>query len=385
MIRRAVRPQRFLFVAAAICGASAVPGWLVVRELGLQTGSGRIASADWHGYEMLFGYALAVVAGFLIGRVSRLVVTGLVGAWLFAQAAAVLAPFGALHAGASALFATGVAVLIVPKLFGGASKRQILQKRVFGPVVLLLCTVGAVAPFDAAARGKLLLVGLDLYVVLLVFMGGRMIAAAAAGQFYRRGERLDERVQPRLEGVLLACLLALAVCDLVSAPELVVGAAATSAAVLLLVRWLRWRLWTCLGAWNLAALGVGYLWLALGLAMRASRSLPFWVVPNDALHGLTTGALGSLTLLVMGRTRAMTSGVDPERSRVLLLAALLVDAAAVLRLLAGVRELGARPRLLVVSAVAWALAFATLTGFLAMLPKAQSRARRPESLARDGV
>jgi len=320
----------------------------------------RIASVEWHGYEMLFGYALAVVAGFLIGPVSRWSAAWLVVVWLVARGAALVAPYGPLHSLGSALFALSVAGLAAGKVFRGASK---LRNRVLAPVVLGLCSIGALAPFASLMRMRLFLVALDLYVVLLTFMGGRLIAAAAAGHFYRRGQNLEQRVQPRVESALLASLLLLAACDLMAAPELVCSSIALTAAILLTVRWSRWRLWTCLGWWNLSAMGAGYLWLALGLTLRATRSCSVWTQPAGALHGLTVGALGSLTLLVMGRTRAMTCGLDPERSIRLAAAAVLMNLAALLRLAAAVAG-EKRPVLLVAAASAWMLAFATLASQL---------------------
>lgn len=356
-----------MFALAAGAGALAVPVWVALRA-----GGGPSAPADWHGYEMLFGYALAVVAGFLIGPVPRWAVVLLATSWSAAQLAGALAPFGWLHAACSALFALTAAVLAAPKLFRGPSK---LANRVFGPVVILLCVDAAVAPFAPALRARLLVAGLDLFTVLLVFMGGRIIAAAAAGQYYRRGERLDTRVQPRIEGVALVLLLLLAWNDVLAGSDALGSALALAAAGVLTVRWLRWRLWTCRGAWNLLALGVAYLWLPLGLAIRASWTLPVWTRPFDALHGLTAGALGSLTLLVMGRTRLMASGRDPERSRVLAAAGLAVSAAASLRLLAGVRALGGRAPLLLAAGAAWGLAFLALGGLLARLPRGPARNR----------
>ncbi len=354
------RPQPLLFGAATLYAMLALPLWVLAREVQLRWAPARFVSGDWHGYEMLFGYAFAVVAGFLIGPIPRWTVAWLLLVWLVARAGALVAPFGPVHSTASALFGLSVASLASVKLFRGPSK---LRNRMLAPVVLGLSAIAAIAPFAGGMRMRLFVVALDLFVVLLAFMGGRLIAAAAAGHFYRRGQNLQQRVQPRLEGVLLAGLLLLAVCDLVAAPELVCSAVAVAAAVLLALRWSRWHLWTCLDWWNLAALGVGYLWLAIGLALRATRSLSVWILPVDALHALTVGALGSVTLLVMGRTRAMNRGFDPERSAPLAAGAALVNLAALLRLAAGVLH-EARLGLLLGAATLWTLAFATLAGFM---------------------
>lgn len=334
-----------------------VPAWLVARELA----PGRLGTGHWHAYELLFGYALAVVAGFLIPKTSRWARRWLLGVWLAARTAAVVAPFGAAHAGAAALFAISVAALAAPRLLRAPTT---LRNRWPGPLVVALCTTAAAAPVLPGQRSRLLLVGLDLYVMLLVFMGGRLIAGAAAGQHYRQGDNLVHRVQPRLEAAALLALLALTAGDLLSAPEAAQNAAAACAALLLLARWWRWRPLAYRRSYNLALLCVGYLWLPLGLAIRASRSLAIWTLPIDALHGLSAGALGSLTLLVMGRTQLMARGRDPERSLALLVAGLLVSAAAGVRLAAGVSALALRPVLLAAAAACWSGGFALLVAVL---------------------
>ena len=351
-----------MFLAAAVFGAAAVPAWLYLRQCGYTA-----ASADWHGHELLFGYVLAVVGGFLTGPVSRRAAVGLGVAWLVARVSALVEPFGTVHATATATFAVGLAGLSAPKLLRGPSQPR---NRVLGPVVVAILAMAVLTPFAQAHRTRLLLVVIDLYAILITFMGGRLIAAAAAGAYYRSGRQLDARVQPRLEATVFMVLLLLAVSDLVRAPALVTSAIAIVAAGLSLARWLRWRLWTCLGSWSLSALGAGYLWLAVGLGLRALRQHPLWVLPTDALHGLTIGAIGALTLLVMGRTQAMTTGVRPERSHRLLLIAIFVNAATGLRLMAGLTRCLPRTYLLQAAVVAWSSACLVLVWFLLSLPEA---------------
>jgi hypothetical protein len=109
-----------------------------------------------------------------------------------------------------------------------------------------------------------------LFAMLLLFMGGRIIAATVAGQFHRQGDRPVARVQPRIESALLAIMAAAAAASAVGPrpPFAAVAAASLIAAgVLAGVRILRWRLWALRGRPDLLCLAAGYAWLALGLIL----------------------------------------------------------------------------------------------------------------------
>jgi uncharacterized protein involved in response to NO len=57
---------RLLFPLAAVFALAAVPLWLGIRR-----SHPALLGAEWHGHEMLFGFAFAVIAGFLSTRPSR--------------------------------------------------------------------------------------------------------------------------------------------------------------------------------------------------------------------------------------------------------------------------------------------------------------------------
>jgi uncharacterized protein involved in response to NO len=74
---------RLLFPLATLNALVAVPLWLVLRSR-----HPAVIGATWHGHEMLFGFALAVIAGFLSTRPIRTVVWILAGTWFAARIAA---------------------------------------------------------------------------------------------------------------------------------------------------------------------------------------------------------------------------------------------------------------------------------------------------------
>jgi uncharacterized protein involved in response to NO len=103
-------------------------------------------------------------------------------------------------------------------------------------------------------------------------------------------------------------------------------------------------------------LHLGYGWLALGFVLLGASEFAAWLPPTAALHALTAGAIGTMTLAVMTRAslghtgRALTAG----RGTIAIYA--LVTVAALTRLLAPLGG-SAYLALLCLAGVAWSGAF----------------------------
>ena len=144
---------------------------------------------------------------------------------------------------------------------------------------------------------------------LMAFMGGRLLAPAIAGHLDKQGEELHARVQPRIEGAIIVALAFAALCAPIPALQVAAGAGAAAGGALIAVRLLRWRLWRCRGRVDLWCLGAGYAWLAAGLLLTGT-SLLMSSSPRGALHLVTVGALGTLTLSLVGAAvGALTVGL----------------------------------------------------------------------------
>ncbi|MEX0645386.1 MAG: NnrS family protein, partial [Parvularculaceae bacterium] len=79
------------------------------------------------------------------------------------------------------------------------------------------------------------------------------------------------------------------------------------------VRLARWRGWLAVAEPLVLILHVGYAWLPLGLVlMGAAKLAPDVVSPYAALHALTAGAMGTMTLAVM--TRASLGHTGREKT-----------------------------------------------------------------------
>lgn len=356
------------FPAAAALALVAVPLWLAALN-----GWIMVPARYWHAHEMLFGYTLMVLAGYLMGRASRRALALLLSVWLAARLAPFVSGEGSpLAATVDLAFALGVTAPAAWRFLRAAKK---VQNRVFAPLLMAIFACDAVYQLgaivgNAGLQFGALLNAVDLYASLLVLMGGRVLPAAIAGHYYRDGRVLEVRVQPALEKLAIMCLGAMFVLDLFHGARPFAGAFAIAAALITAVRAARWRLWTVLDQPHLWPLGLGYLWLVPGLALKGGAQI--WAVAalGGALHAITIGALGTLTLVMMARTRLQRSRRPLTRFDDVAGAALLLSGAAVLRLLSSVA--GAYFLLLLwTSGAMWVSAFGLLLRRLAITKAAR--------------
>lgn len=307
-----------------------------------------------HAQEMLFGFALAVVAGNQLGAIRGNAIVALFALWIAARAAVLLPPASPAAGPLNAAFALVLAWHVVPRLFGAAKK---LRNLALPATLAALC---AAATAWQAARGagpprELVLASVALFALLMLFMGGRIVAPAVAGQFHRQGEPLDARVQPHLEAAILAAGAVAAGALLLPGLHAVAAAAAALAGALALLRLARWRLWALRGRPDLLCLASGYAWLgggmlAFGAALAAARH------ENAALHLVTVGALGTLTFNVMAMAWMLRARHEPGRERLVTWGTGLIAAAALLRVAGAFRP----GPWLELAAACWTAAFGLL-------------------------
>ena len=260
----------------------------------------------WHAHEMLFGFTLAVIVGFLFtaGRnwSGRPTPTGLPLAALAALWVAgrilVLTPFGWTAALVNAAFPLASALALAIPLVGARNRRNYFF------VGLLLLLSGAALAFHLSALGVIrvpewigIQLALDILLFIMAVMGGRVIPMFTNDAI--SGANATRR--PMVERAALGGVLALLLIDASGPPPIVVTAAALAAALAHLVRWLLWRPWKSLDSSLVLVLHLAYAWIPAHLAFRALASQG-WVSPSLATHALTVGAAGGLIIGMMVRT-----------------------------------------------------------------------------------
>jgi len=328
---------RPFFLLAGLIAATGVPLWLVIRA-GDLVYEGHLAGSLWHGHEMIFGYAVAVFAGFLLtaaqnwtGRTTArgAALGGLVLLWLAARVMLLFPAQGLEWASIAvdALFLPATALVLLRPILLARNRRNVLFP--IGLLVLgglnLAVHLAALGRIDADPS-RLLWIALDLMALMMVIMGGRVIPFFSRNALPAAGIASWNRAD-------IAAILATAAivpADIWAGEGPVLGVAALLAGAANLVRMLPWRGWTTRRQPILWILHVAFLWLALAFLLRGAAAFG-WLPMDAALHALGTGAVGALTLGMMSRVALGHSGRAIVAAPLTVLAYALILAAGVLR------------------------------------------------------
>lgn len=265
-----------------------------------------LAGPLWHAHEMLFGYALAVVVGFLFtaGRnwSGQPTPTGLPLAllallWL-AGRVLVLTPFGWVAAVVNAAFPIAAGIGLAIPLYRARNKRNYFF------VGVLFAFGIAQFTLHLAQLGVLTLPGwvgvqvaLDLMIFVMAVMGGRVIP-----MFTNNGvPGVQARRNETLERFALGAVLALLAADLAGLHGAAMAVLLALAAALHAARLYLWQPWRTLRTPLVWVLHAAYAFIVLHLALRACAEAGL-ILASVATHALTAGAIGGMTIGMMTRT-----------------------------------------------------------------------------------
>lgn len=360
------QPFRLFFLGASLFASLGMLLWATFLHLGLLPGSS-LPPLLWHGHEMLFGFAGALIAGFLLTAVANwtgqatttpLTLTLLVAIWLLARLGFLMPgtfPFS-VAATVDCAFFPLLAVIIARPIVRARNYRNLFVIGLVAAFALadLLFFLGDSGAINLSPTRTLFWM-IDLLTVLMLAIGGRVIPfftgrRLPSVQVYRNAW-LDRSVNG---GAALLILL-----DLVAPGSMLLGVMSLAVAALALARLIGWRPWRTVPEPMLWILHIGYLWLIAGLTVRGIALLGGPLREITALHAITVGGLGSLAIGMMLRVSQGHTGRVISAGPVMTAAFLLVSVATLLRLtdLSGMLPL---------AGTLWAVAFAML--FFKLLP-----------------
>ncbi len=326
---------RPFFILAAVGSVLLMLVWLLVWHQNFPAADyyGRIG---WHNHEMLFGYGVAVVAGFLLTAVRNW--TGLdtpvgtplallAGVWLLGR----VLPW--LPVPPLLVFLVDVALLplVAIALFTPLWKGQNKVNRVFIPLLLAMAIANLLVHVEAmgwadqlASKGVSMMI--LMIVLLIMLVGGRVLP------FFSRnvipGYQIRQFALLERTGFAAVCLLILA--------ELFASGTVFTAVLYIVVgisQALRIGLWYHHNIWKMPVLWVlhtGYYWMVLGLVLMGVADLGLFM-KSAATHALTAGAIGVFTLGMMARVALGHSGRSIDVTRAMLWAFVFGHMAAVIR------------------------------------------------------
>jgi len=377
---------RPFFGAAALFAVLSMALWIAMYIFSAPIAPTGVSGTLWHAHEMVFGYAISVVAGFLLTAVGNwtgmpglrgMALSGLLLAWLTARIAYFLPAESALTIAAVAdlLFVSGLIVSVSRPVL------RVRQWKQLGIIAKLCLILLSNVMFYAGALGYLddgaiwgLYIGLYLVLALVFAMAGRVVPF-----FIERGvdESFSVRNRRWMDIGSMALFLVWATLDVFTHQSHVVAWLSLSLFVLHVVRMWDWHtrgIWRAPLLWSLY---LGYGFLVLGFMLKA---MSFWtaVSPTLALHAFTVGGIGLITIGMMSRVALGHTGrnvLDPPRALGPMFALLVIGA--LTRVFAPLLDPAPYTLWIGASQVFWILAFAWFSAvYLPMLVRPRVDGRR---------
>lgn len=322
----------------------------------------------WHGHEMLFGFAAAIVTGIVLtalpswagteeirgGRLALLVVL-----WLAGRAAFWAAPWLPPLAPAivDVLLFPAVFIMVAPQLARASNRLYLLLL----PILLALTGANAAYHYGILAANTafagLGLRGAIYSIIVLYVLKGGVLAPIFTGNALREKGRGDQApFNVELEILAVGVVLLLAALDLAGAPSLWIGLAALACAGVHAARTARWKGWRLPDVPLVFVMHLGFAWLIFAFALKAVAELTGLVPEAAWVHAFTVGSLGLMMLGLMTRVSLRHTGRPLVVPGAMKLAYGMMFAAALVRLAATVHGLG--DWAVALAAVLWGLTFA---------------------------
>lgn len=352
---------RPLYLLAALFAALGVPLW-IAQFAGLLPGPAWLPAMLWHGHEMVYGFAIAVIAGFLFTAGQNWTGLPTPKGWKLAAicllwVAARIANYTAPPLVAMVLDAAFLLSVMVP--LGSVLWRSGNTRNLF---VLAILTAFLVANslFHLSLPGRLpfdpltpLHFAIFVIVMLESVIAGRVVpmftANAVRGVRQWRNEQLDALAIGATGAALLLVLG--------NAGPGLTAAACAVAATLQATRLAGWNPWATRHNPLLWILHLAYAWIPVGLLLLAFAALG--KLPQSAgLHALTIGSMGGLIIGMMTRTALGHTGRLLAAGRAETAMFVLVQLAAVLRVAPVLFEGLPWMAFVTAASVCWSAAFA---------------------------
>lgn len=366
---------RPFFLLAGLYAGGSMAAWIWLLPRGA-TPMSALPPQLWHGHEMIFGFIAAAMAGFMLTAVPSwtgergfagrplIVLTAL---WLAGRVAFAIGdgiPIGVLAVAELSFLPILMLVLSGP-LTRSANRNRVLL------VVLFAFWCGDAAFVYAAFSGQIALAGgalrgaLDVVLILITVIGGRIVPAFTGNALRARGAVVAMRSSRTLEALVIAATIGYVIADVAAPHGIVTGIVAAAAAFAHFYRLSGWhglRTWREPIVWILHA---GYAWLPIGLALKAVFVLAGSGWAMHWQHALGAGAAATMIMAVMTRASLGHTGRPLRVSRLVVAAYALLVASVLLRVFgASLLQLQYATTLTAAGAL-WVLAFLLYSGVYA--------------------
>ncbi len=333
---------RPFFLGAALFSSVTVLLWVALFAGGVRV-EFLYLPREWHVHEMLLGFIPALIAGFLLTAMpnwtDRMPLRGVPLLALFLLWVAGRLCMAWPVVGASAAAVIDGAFLVVLAVYAW---REIIvsgswDRAPIGVLVSLYACANILFHLSALRN-----VSTDfpercavaVMTLLLTIIGGRLAPTFTREFFASKKIPKPPDVFAPMDGATMITVLLAAIAWVVQPESVWTGAVLIVAGLASLVRVLRWRGWLTWPEPLVLILHVGYGWVGLFLVALGASILGVGLSTANAVHVLTTGAMGTMTLAVMTRASLGHTGRPRHADRLTVIIYLLITMGAVLRIFA---------------------------------------------------
>lgn len=330
---------RPFFLFAALSSLLLMVHWLMLLGKGHLTYSYYQLSQIWHGHEMLFGYAVAVIVGFLLTAVRNWTsiqtpygktLAGLFLLWLSARLLPVIneflvpIPFEVIAAIDLGFLPLVVLSISIPIIRSGNYRNLIFTVILSAMTLANLLTHLQLLGITESTLAKGMQLELGLIVIVMCVMGGRVIpffTERALAFDAKRFNWIEKSIIPLAAGWLIADLFQLHIATslLAAVNALVHG--------IRLAGWFKPRMFRNPLIWILHA---AYLFIPLGFLLDALSGLSL-LSPYLAIHAFAAGAIGSMTIGMMARVSLGHTARPLKLAKITVAAFIVMVAAGIIR------------------------------------------------------
>lgn len=356
---------RPFYLAAAIFAVLALPVW-IGSYLGAWAIQGEMTGLVWHTHEMIFGFAPAVMAGFLLTAVRNWTglptptgnaLAALLALWIAGRILIFTGPMP-VAAAVDFMFLPALGAAIAVPIWQSRNTRNFKVLAIVAALTLIngLFHLGNLGVLPGTMLTTAPVLALDVIAILLAVMGGRVIPAFTNNAIPGANARCDLR----LDLVAIGSLILIAFLEISSAwwriPTYVWTSILGVAALSHTVRLALWAPQRTIKQPLLFMLPVAYAWLPVALALGVLAHLG--AVPRAIpVHALTIGAMSGLMMAMMMRSALGHSGRGLSAGWAEIAAFVTLQLAALVRVFGALLVPGFYRNAVIASGALWTLAF----------------------------
>ena len=368
LFRLGFRP---FFLAAGVFAVIAMAIWMASYLFAVDFHFALLSPVQWHAHEMVFGYLMAVIAGFLLTAIKNWTglevlrgkgLAALFALWLLARIM-LLIDVGLPLWLIAAVDVSFMFILALVCLRPVIKVRQYKQAGILAKLILiagfhLLYYLGIAGVLEHGERWGLYSAIYTVLALILVMMRRVMPMFINNGIDAQAGEDYQAKNRRWVDISSIVLLIVMWIADVFTDYIAVTASAAGLLAVLHLVRLAGWYtrlIWSKPLVWVLV---MAYIGLIAGFALKSFSGISN-IFPHLALHAITVGGMGLVTIGMMSRVALGHTGRDVfNPPRTLFWCFLLLGAGFVVRALLPLFTMAYYPFWIAASQALWILAFA---------------------------